>query len=314
MRIGIKQTAWGALGLVILLLGLGVQQLLQQQLQISLEHQQQQVENRFNLLRNVLLETLRSGRFQELQEIVQEWGQRHPQVARLELTADNGYLLAEFSRDLGDQPRHRQQGVIEFGYQGRVTLDYHESLQPPYARHEQNLRIAILLLLLLAGLSAYLVYSLIRQHEESLRLQAVSQRLSQSNSNLQQHRALLQALMDAIPDPIWYQDRQSLIRGCNRAFEGLVGRQEKNLINRSYADILEDSLAQRLSAQDQLTLGDGQSRRNRQHLTRSDGREALFDIITTAYEIDDDGTLGLLSLAREVSQGPGQAQQPETGQ
>ncbi len=90
MRIGIKQTAWGALGLVILLLGLGVQQLLQQQLQISLEHQQQQVENRFNLLRNVLLETLRSGRFQELQEIAQEWGQRHPQVARLELTADNG--------------------------------------------------------------------------------------------------------------------------------------------------------------------------------------------------------------------------------
>ncbi len=88
MRIGIKQTAWGALGLVILLLGLGVQQLLQQQLQISLEHQQQQVENRFNLLRNVLLETLRSGRFQELQESIE-------QPARVR--AQSGRFSANFS-------------------------------------------------------------------------------------------------------------------------------------------------------------------------------------------------------------------------
>ncbi len=90
-----------------------------------------------------------------------------------------------------------------------------------------------------------------------LTLHALRNELSRQNSQLQQEiserqRAaeavrqqlnFQQTMMDTIPSPIFYKDRQGRYLGCNAAFESYIGRPRTEVIGRTVYDIAPKELA-----------------------------------------------------------------------
>ncbi|MDH0863043.1 EAL domain-containing protein [Mitsuaria sp. GD03876] len=107
---------------------------------------------------------------------------------------------------------------------------------------------------------------------------------------VRRERARLSALLNAIPDPMYFKDAQGAYEGCNPAFERAVGLSEQELIGRRDADLPHPP-----GWVD--TQSDGRS------LTWRDGNDGArcLDVLS-ARVFDDDQYLGQVAIARDVTQ------------
>ena len=60
----------------------------------------------------------------------------------------------------------------------------------------------------------------------------------------------LQALMNAIPNPIFYKDKKGIYQGCNKAFANSLGIPQEKIIGSSVYDISPEELAKKYEAMD----------------------------------------------------------------
>jgi diguanylate cyclase (GGDEF)-like protein/PAS domain S-box-containing protein len=74
-------------------------------------------------------------------------------------------------------------------------------------------------------------------------------------------QAFLNTLLNAIPLPLFYKDRQGRYLGCNKAFEAFRGITEKNLIGKTVFDTSPPELASIHCAKDQALFGDGKQQK-----------------------------------------------------
>lgn len=123
----------------------------------------------------------------------------------------------------------------------------------------------------------------------------------QIEAQLQHERALLRHLLDTIPDLIFYKDRRGAYLGCNRAFEGLTGRKEQEIIGSTPHELFPD-VADGFSLQDRLVLQQEQTLRIEQAVTYPDGRQALLDTLLTPFYAPDGAPLGLLGVSRDITE------------
>jgi len=75
---------------------------------------------------------------------------------------------------------------------------------------------------------------------------------------LEDHLHFLQKLIDSIPNPIFYKDREGRYIGCNKAFEAYLGRERDELIGKTVFDIFPRDLAEIYhKADEQLFMNPG---------------------------------------------------------
>jgi PAS domain S-box-containing protein len=67
----------------------------------------------------------------------------------------------------------------------------------------------------------------------------------QVEERLQHEQALMQRLLDAIPDLIFYKNKENVYAGCNRAFEVLTGLPEQELIGKRAATVFPNAAKDR---------------------------------------------------------------------
>jgi PAS domain S-box-containing protein len=65
----------------------------------------------------------------------------------------------------------------------------------------------------------------------------------QRTETLENQLTFLQDLINAIPSPIFYKDRQNKFKGCNQAFEKMTGLSRESIIGKRAVDILPEDLA-----------------------------------------------------------------------
>ncbi|MCW2243448.1 PAS domain S-box protein [Azospirillum canadense] len=115
-------------------------------------------------------------------------------------------------------------------------------------------------------------------------------------------RALLQAMLDSIPDLIFFKDLDSVFVGCNRAFAAFLGRSEEEIVGHSDFDLVPRDLAQAFRADDREALRVGVPRRIVESVRLPDGREALLETIKTPYRGPSGELLGLAAVSRDVTE------------
>ena len=127
---------------------------------------------------------------------------------------------------------------------------------------------------------------------------------SQKDRNeIANQEALLESLINSIPDLILYKDKESVYLGCNKAFEEYAGREEKDIVGRTDFDFFPKEVAEFSRDQDQKTIASGTAKRIEEWFTYPDGREeVLLDTLKTPYIGPDGDVLGLIGISRDITQ------------
>jgi len=101
-------------------------------------------------------------------------------------------------------------------------------------------------------LNKYFSISVYQTHENGFAtvFEDISER-KQAEAALQENRNFLNILLDSIPVPVFYKDRQGRYLGCNLAYESFIGKTKEEFIGKTVFDISGPELAQIYHDKDQ---------------------------------------------------------------
>ncbi|MDD2734244.1 MAG: PAS domain S-box protein [Desulfuromonadaceae bacterium] len=135
------------------------------------------------------------------------------------------------------------------------------------------------------------------------------------------HNMFLQAVMDAIPNPVYYKDLKGVYLGCNSAFKSFFEKSAEEIIGRTLLDIMQEDYAGQSIQNDlsviesgsgvqyetELVRGDGLIRRtlvSKAPFTHTDGSMAgivgAFVDVTAQQEMDEK----IRKMSRAIEQSP----------
>ncbi|MBK7001592.1 MAG: response regulator [Rhodoferax sp.] len=125
--------------------------------------------------------------------------------------------------------------------------------------------------------------------------------IKRANAQASRHTGVMSALINAIPDLIFYKDTQGVYLGCNKAFARLHGRTVEEITHRTVYDLLPVDVADRITANDKLMLTQMVSSTSEGWETYPDGRRVLFDVIKTPFWSSEGELLGILAISRDIT-------------
>jgi PAS domain S-box-containing protein len=115
-------------------------------------------------------------------------------------------------------------------------------------------------------------------------------------------RSRLQALFNAIPDPIWLKDAGGVYLGCNAAFERFLGSRAVDIVGRTDQDFVDPATADAFRHHDLAALAAGKPTINEESLTfAADGYRGLFETIKRPIHSGDGALIGVLGIARDIT-------------
>ena len=128
--------------------------------------------------------------------------------------------------------------------------------------------------------------------------------LQTSQAATERERKFLKDLIDAIPDLIFFKDKNSVYLGCNRAFaRDFIGLPPEEIISRTDLDFVPDrKLAEFFRDKDRETMELGLTRINDEWITLCDGRRVLIETAKTPFYHVDGSLGGLIGVSRDVTE------------
>ena len=120
--------------------------------------------------------------------------------------------------------------------------------------------------------------------------------------SLRENLHLLQRLMDTIPNPLYYKNREGRFLGCNLAFERFVSLSKEQIIGRTVEDIYPREQAESCSASDEALFRVPGIKIEETSLLLKNGRR--LDVISNkATYANEDGTLaGLVEVIIDITE------------
>ena len=115
-------------------------------------------------------------------------------------------------------------------------------------------------------------------------------------------QALLRALLDSVPDLVFFKDRHSRYLGCNKAFEVYAGSSEQELIGKSDQELAAPDIAEAYRALDREILASGQARRVEEWIPFKHGGGGHFETLKTPFRGPDGRIMGMIGISRDISE------------
>ncbi|NCA98330.1 MAG: diguanylate cyclase [Clostridia bacterium] len=161
--------------------------------------------------------------------------------------------------------------------------------------------------------SACLIYLLVRTAlikiaQTNLQLSKANRQLADSSDEYRQlyheyveKEALLKAMINSIPDLVFYKDPDSNYLGCNKAFEKFVGKTELDIIGKNDYDLFDQAVAESFRRMDQEMLSQHQSHSNEEYVTYPDDTVVCLDTLKTPYYDTSGQVIGLIGISRDIT-------------
>jgi PAS domain S-box-containing protein len=132
-------------------------------------------------------------------------------------------------------------------------------------------------------------------------LEDISER-KKSEVKLAESRATMLALINSIPDLIFYKNPDGIYLGCNNAFGNLVGHSPNEIIGRTDHDLFPKEVADFFRGKDQAMLSALESQSNEEWVDYPDGRHVLLDTLKSPFWDENGKLLGLLGISRDTTE------------
>ena len=113
---------------------------------------------------------------------------------------------------------------------------------------------------------------------------------------------LAQSVLDALPTPVFFKDRQGVYQGCNRAFAHLAGRRRREIIGLTVFDISPQEYAKVHFDADAELMARGGEQRYEAQIKRCDG-ERRHVVFHKATLLDEHGEIsGIVGTILDITE------------
>lgn len=112
---------------------------------------------------------------------------------------------------------------------------------------------------------------------------------------------MLQAVLDAMPDLVFFKDAHGRYLGCNPAFEAYAGRAAADIVGRREDELFDPATARRHAESDRVVLSVRRAVRHEESITYPDGRRAQLDTVKTPFVDEHGQCAGLIGISRDVT-------------
>ena len=147
------------------------------------------------------------------------------------------------------------------------------------------------------------------QHSLITRRQALELEMEERaryQRSLQNNLEFLSTLIDTIPSPIFYVDREGVYRGCNRAFsEEVIGQSKNRIIGRRIHEILDKRSEEHAIIyhdKDLELVAQGGARRYEAEIKLSDGQLRYFIFNKAAYKDAQGSVAGVVGVMLDMTE------------
>jgi PAS domain S-box-containing protein len=132
---------------------------------------------------------------------------------------------------------------------------------------------------------------------------AMAWRLARGGQALAAAAARLRALLDTIPDLVWLKNPDGVYLACNPRFEQFLGAREPDILGKTDQDFLPDDLADFSRDKDRAAIAAGGPRVEEEWVGfAGDGHRELLETIRTPVRAPGGGLLGVLGIARDITE------------
>lgn len=119
---------------------------------------------------------------------------------------------------------------------------------------------------------------------------------------LRKNEAMLNTLLQTIPDLIWLKDSNGVYLTCNALFERLYGATREEIVGKTDYDFVEKELADFFRENDRAATLAGKPTRNHEWLTfADDGHRALMETTKTTMFDSEGELIGVLGIAHDIT-------------
>lgn len=135
-----------------------------------------------------------------------------------------------------------------------------------------------------------------------LNLRRQTLKLKAAQETLRHQKTMLEALLDSIPDLIYFKDTANHYLGCNQAFENFFGKKNQDILGQADEAVLPEPAAASFRSRDQALLAACAAERSEEELNGADGAAALYDVLKSPYIGIDGRLLGLIGICRNITE------------
>ncbi|MDG1580033.1 response regulator [Pseudomonas sp. GOM6] len=196
---------------------------------------------------------------------------------------DNTQLIALLDKALASLDEQEQDAIKERWLPPLTAFNWHRLLQVgwPY----------------LIGLVLLIAFVLLWNRRLAVQI-AERQR---AEAEAQRQRSTLLALINAIPDPIWFKDAGGRYLGINQACAELFGKTQDEVLGRRDEDFLAPAWARARAERDHSAFSSGQPFETEGAVSYPDGRQVVLDTLRTLFHDEQGRLLGLVGVSRDIT-------------
>ena len=114
-------------------------------------------------------------------------------------------------------------------------------------------------------------------------------------------RALFRSFTTSVPDLFFVKSPQGQYRGCNPAFERMLGLREEEVVGRTVHDVLPPEMADEITVIESEVLASGKPDQREQWLRMPSGEVRCLEMLRAPYFATDGTPLGLIGIGRDVT-------------
>jgi len=123
-----------------------------------------------------------------------------------------------------------------------------------------------------------------------------------AEKELYEKTALLENLLDSIPDIVFFKDLNGVYLGCNPMFAEFTGNPREKILGATDFDLFPAEVAAFFREQDGIMMKQNTMRHNEEWVDYPDGRRVLLDTLKAPLRAPDGRVLGLLGVSRDITQ------------
>ena len=125
---------------------------------------------------------------------------------------------------------------------------------------------------------------------------------TKTEKTLKENNAKLNALIQAMPDAVFFKDTNGRFLLVNKAVEGLLGVRQEMLIGKADADFMTPDLAESCRKSDEELMKSGRSLHVEDTMTGRDGEKIFLDSVKAPIHDSQGNLLGLVGVSRDITE------------